>query len=131
MKVDRNARTWCEISLPALRNNLRTLRRCLPSKNKILAVIKDNAYGHGLIPVARTLLQAGCEEFGVACVSEGVQLRKAGIRLPILLLGSTLPFELKTALEHQLTVTLSSLTEAQELLRVTLRTRKTDRKSVV
>ncbi len=110
MKVDRNARTWCEISLPALRNNLRTLRRCLPPKNKILAVVKDDAYGHGLIPVGRTLAQAGCEEFGVACVSEGVQLRKAGIRQPILLLGSTLPFELKTALEHQLTVTLSSLT---------------------
>ena len=89
MKVDRNARTWCEISLPALRNNLRTLRRCLPPKNKILAVVKDDAYGHGLIPVGRALAQAGCEEFGVACVSEGVQLRKAGIRQPILLLGST------------------------------------------
>lgn len=70
MKVDRNARTWCEISLPALRNNLRALRRCLPAKNKILAVVKDDAYGHGLIPVGRTLAQAGCEEFGVACVSE-------------------------------------------------------------
>ena len=127
MKVDRNARTWCEISLPALRNNLRTLRRRLPTKNKILAVVKDNAYGHGLIPVGRTLAQAGCEEFGVACVSEGVQLRKAGIRQPILLLGSTLPFEFKTALQHQLTITLSSLTEAKELLRASLRSRKTAR----
>ncbi len=130
MKVDRQARTWCEISLPALRHNLRTLRRSLPQKNKILAVVKDNAYGHGLTLVARTLAQAGCDEFGVACVSEGVQLRQAGLRQPILLLGSTLPFEFKAALQHQLTLTLSSLTEAQELLRAARRARKTARVQV-
>ena len=130
MKADRNARTWCEISLSALQKNLRTLRSCLPPKNKILAVVKDDAYGHGLTPVGRSLAHAGCEEFGVACVAEGVQLREAGIRQPILLLGSTLPFEFKAALKHKLTVTLSSLAEARELLRATQRARTTARVQV-
>ena len=83
-------RVWCVVSLSALRSNLRALRSCCPRGTRILAVVKDNAYGHGLIPVARALAQAGCEEFGVACASEGEELRGAGIRNPILLLGSTL-----------------------------------------
>lgn len=123
MSSSRDFRTWCEISLPALRHNLRTLRRSLPRKNQILAIVKDDAYGHGLIPIARALARSGCEEFGVACASEGVQLRQAGIRQPILLLGSTLPFEFPLALRHRLTTTLSSLSEAQELARVAQRTR--------
>ena len=121
MKIPGDVRTWCEISFPALRHNLRTVRRSLPSKTQILAVVKDNAYGHGLIPVARNLSQAGCEEFGVAFTSEGVQLRSAGMRQPILLLGSTLPAEFPCALQHRLTITLSSLTEARELVRTATR----------
>ena len=123
MKVPRDARTWCEISLSALRHNLRTLRRGLPREGRILAVVKDDAYGHGLVPVARALTRAGCEEFGVACVAEGIQLRQAGIRQPILILGSTLPFEFSHALRHRLTLTLSSLSEARELARTAQRTR--------
>ncbi len=123
MKAPRDARTWCELSLSALRNNLRLLRRALPKKGKILAVVKDDAYGHGLIPITRALAREGCEEFGVACASEGAQLRQAGIRQPILLLGSTLPFEFSIALRHRLTMTISSLAEARELARVAQRAR--------
>lgn len=118
-------RVWCTISLSALRHNLRVLRRCLPRGSRILAVVKDNAYGHGLIPVAQTLARAGCEEFGVACVAEGEELRGAGLRNPILLLGSTLPAEFSVALQHRLTITLSSLTEARELARLAGRMRRT------
>lgn len=118
-------RVWCTISLSALRHNLRVLRRCLPRRTRVLAVVKDNAYGHGLIPVARTLARAGCEEFGVACAAEGGELRGAGIRNPILLLGSTLPAEFPAALQHRLTITLSSLTEARELARWATRIRCT------
>ncbi|NBQ55036.1 MAG: alanine racemase [Verrucomicrobia bacterium] len=118
-------RVWCTISLSALRSNLRAIRRSCPRGTQILAVVKDNAYGHGLIPVARTLAQAGCEEFGVACASEGEELRGAGIRNPILLLGSTLPSEFSIALQHRLTVTLSSMTEARELAQVARQSRKT------
>jgi len=118
-------RVWCTISLSALRSNLRALRRSCPRGTQILAVVKDNAYGHGLIPVARTLAQAGCEEFGVACAAEGEELRGAGIRNPILLLGSTLPSEFPVALQHRLTLTLSSMEEARELARAAARVRKT------
>lgn len=118
-------RVWCTISLSALRSNLRAIRRSCPRGTHILAVVKDNAYGHGLIPVARTLAQAGCEEFGVACASEGEELRGAGIRNPILLLGSTLPSEFSVALQHRLTVTLSSMMEARELSRAAQQSRKT------
>ncbi len=110
-------RTWCTVSLPALRANLRTLRHVAPRGTRVLAVVKDNAYGHGLVPVARALSRAGCEEFGVAFASEGAELRSAGIREPILLLGSTLPEEFPVALTHRLTVTLSSVQEARELAR--------------
>ena len=118
-------RVWCVVSLSALRSNLRTLRSCSPRGTRILAVVKDNAYGHGLVPVARALAQAGCEEFGVACAAEGEELRGAGIRNPILLLGSTLSSEFPVALQHRLTVTLSSMTEAHELARAATRTRRT------
>ena len=64
-------RTWCTVSFSALRANLRTLRSAAPRGTRILAVVKDNAYGHGLVPVARALSRAGCEEFGVAFASEG------------------------------------------------------------
>lgn len=118
-------RVWCTISLSALRHNLRTLRRACSRGTRMLAVVKDNAYGHGLIPVARTLAQAGCEEFGVACAAEGEELRGAGIKNPILLLGSTLPPEFPVALQHRLTLTLSSMTEARELARAADRARRT------
>ena len=116
-------RTWCTVSCSALRANLRTLRRAAPQGTRVLAVVKDNAYGHGLVPVARTLARAGCEEFGVAFASEGAELRQAGIREPVLLLGSSLPSEFPAALAHRLTVTLSSLQEAEELARAAAKAR--------
>ena len=116
-------RTWCTVSFSALRFNLRTLRRAAPKGTRILAVVKDNAYGHGLVPVARALSRAGCEEFGVAFASEGAELRQAGIREPILLLGSSLPSEFPAALAHRLTVTLSSLQEAGEFARAAQKAR--------
>ena len=116
-------RTWCTVSFPALRANLRTLRRAAPRGTRVLAVVKDNAYGHGLVAVARALSRAGCEEFGVAFASEGAELRQAGIREPILLLGSSLPSEFPQALAHRLTLTISSLQEARELARAATRAR--------
>ena len=118
-------RTWCTVSFSALRSNLRTLRRTTPKGTRVLAVVKDNAYGHGLVPVARALSRAGCEEFGVAFASEGAELRQAGIREPILLLGSSLPSEFPVALAHRLTVTLSSLEEARELAHAAQKARTT------
>jgi len=76
-----------EIRLPALRHNFRTLRSLLPQPTGLLAVVKANAYGHGAAPVARALEAEGAPMLGVATVEEGLELRQAGIRVPVLVLG--------------------------------------------
>ena len=74
-----------------------------------MAVVKANAYGHGLVPMARELEAIGTDWLGVANVAEGAALREAGVTLPILLLSATLPEEMEEAVRHKLTLTLSSL----------------------
>jgi len=83
-----------------------------------MAVVKANAYGHGLVPMARELEAIGTDWLGVANVAEGAAIRKAGVRLPILLLSATLPEEMDEAVRQKLTLTLSSYEEAQKLERV-------------
>lgn len=80
--------TRAEISLGALRSNLQEVRRVAP-KAEVLAVVKANAYGHGAVPVALELERAGVRLFGVALVEEGLELREAGLRGEILVLGGT------------------------------------------
>jgi alanine racemase len=70
---------WIEIDLVALRDNIRALRQMLDGQKQILAVVKSDAYGHGMVVVARTLHEEGVRVFGVAEVHEGVTLRQAGI----------------------------------------------------
>lgn len=104
---------WVEVRLSALRHNLRAIRHRLASepaqagtrraRPKILAVVKANAYGHGAVPVARELARAGADWFGVTCSAEGIELRKGGIRKPILLLTGFWPGEEKRLLENRLT----------------------------
>src|SRR3974390_2326474 len=86
---------WAEVSLGALVHNLRAIRKHIHSpaegaarreRRKILAVIKSNAYGHGIVPVGRALSKAGADWFGVTCSAEGAELRQSGIREPILIL---------------------------------------------
>src|SRR5216683_100833 len=91
-------RVWAEVRLGTLQRNLRSIRHLLRQgavrqSPKILAVIKANAYAHGAVPVAKALAKAGADWFGVACVSEGIELRDGGIRAPILLLGGYAPGE--------------------------------------
>ena len=78
--------TVAEISLPALRHNLQQVVQRIGTA-AILAVVKADAYGHGAIPVSRTLLAAGAHQLGVATVEEGLALRGAGVTAPILVMG--------------------------------------------
>ncbi|KAA6452038.1 alanine racemase [Bacillus swezeyi] len=80
---------WVEVDLDAIKKNLRAIRHHIPSKSKIMAVVKANAYGHGSVEVARHALEHGASELAVASVEEGIVLRKAGITAPILVLGFT------------------------------------------
>ena len=89
MKLEQT-RTWAEIDLGNLEHNYRALRACAPD-SRFLGVVKANAYGHGAVPVAKKLEQLGADCLAVACLAEAVELREAGIRMPILILGATPP----------------------------------------
>jgi len=117
-------RCWVEIDGRALRRNVKLIRGLIPRSTQVLAVVKANAYGHGLVPTAREFEALGVDWLGVANVAEGAALRQAKVRLPILLLSATLPDELADAVRHKLTLTLSSYAEAIELNRVTKQLRK-------
>jgi alanine racemase len=120
----RGERAWVEISLGALRHNLEVVRSCVGPSRKIIAVVKANAYGHGSVPVARELIASGVEALGVANVNEGIELRSAGIKHPILLLGAALPQEMAAGVEAGLTFTLSTFDEWDALEAVAIRLNK-------
>src|SRR3974390_510449 len=94
------------IDLGALRHNYLQLRRRLSPGVKLLAVIKADAYGHGLVPAARTLAAAGAEYLGVASLEEGLALREKGLDLPILLLMGIAPRASRAAVAAGLDVVL-------------------------
>ena len=104
---------WAEVSLGAIARNLRTVRKHVGPKTQILAVVKSNAYGLGAVPVAKALEKAGAEQFGVTCANEGVELREARIRKPILVLTGFWPGEEKRFIEHRLTPALIRLEDVK------------------
>ncbi len=95
--------TVAAIDLAALAHNLAVARRCIPASCDILAVVKANAYGHGALEVSRRLLRLGVSRLGVATVQEGVALREAGLRTPVLVMGAALPEQLPDLLAAGLT----------------------------
>lgn len=94
------------IDLTALEHNYRQLRGLCAPELKMLAVVKADAYGHGLLPVARKLVAAGADYLGVGSLEEGLTLRQAGQTLPILLLLGILPQEAERAVAADLEVIL-------------------------
>jgi len=90
-----------------LQYNIDLIRKAI-GKKKIMAVVKANAYGHGDVEVARTVLQSGCEYLGVAFVEEGIRLRQAKIRAPILVFGAHLNISLSKAISYKLEITVTS-----------------------
>jgi alanine racemase len=94
------------IDLAALEHNYRQLRRLCEPQVKMLAVIKADAYGHGLLPVGRRLARAGVDYLGVGSLEEGLALRRSGVTVPILLLLSILPREAERAVAEDLEVAL-------------------------
>ena len=82
-------RCWAEISLDGIEYNYRSMRAKLPEGCRFLGVVKADSYGHGAVRVAQRLESAGADYLAVAFLTEAVQLREAGIKLPILILGRT------------------------------------------
>ncbi len=101
------------VDLDAIRHNTRLIGRIVGERTAVMAIVKANAYGHGAVPVARAALDAGARWCGVATLPEGVALREAGVRAPILVLGYTPAALAEAALTHDLTVTLFDLEVAR------------------
>jgi alanine racemase len=95
---------WTEIDLGKLRRNLQLIRADLPKHVKLLAVVKDEAYGHGALDVARIALEEGAWGFGLSNLEEGLSLRDAGIKAPLILLGERQEAELEWCVAHDLTI---------------------------
>jgi alanine racemase len=82
-------RAWVEIDLSAIGHNVRQLKGLLHPQTDLMCVVKADAYGHGAVAVAKAVMQAGATWLGVATIPEGIELRKAGLTAPILILGAT------------------------------------------
>ncbi len=111
--ADPRQRAWMEVSASAVEHNARALKQLLASDCSLMAVVKADGYGHGAETVARAAICGGATSLGVATLQEGIELRRAGLELPVLVLGNlTQPEELRACLHWQLMPTLSSMREA-------------------
>jgi len=106
---------WAEISLNQLKENFNLVRRHVGPERKVLSVVKADAYGHGAVPCARALEEAGTDALGVASVAEGVELRQGGVRAPIVLLTGFFPGEERELLEFNLTPGITELGQLERL----------------
>ena len=100
-------RTWAEISLDSIVHNMKAIRAHVAPGTKFLGVVKADSYGHGAVPVARALEENGADYLAVACLPEAVELREAGVRLPILILGNTPPEDVPELLALDVTQTVA------------------------
>lgn len=109
------ARATCAIDLDALARNFAEVRRLVGAKVQICAIVKADAYGHGAVPVSQTLAAKGVDQLGVACLEEALELRRAGIDRPILVLGGVAPEDAERALDLDLGVVVWSAAAARRI----------------
>jgi alanine racemase len=97
--------TIAKIHLNNICYNIEGIRNAIGSERKILIAVKANGYGHGAVAVSRMAEKIGVDWLGVATVPEGIQLREAGIQLPILKFSPVFPEEMEAAVKNKLTLT--------------------------
>lgn len=114
-KADPTARAWREVDGSALCHNAQTIQARLGPECRLMAVVKVDGYGHGAVWVARTLGRQGVRHFAVACLAEGIVLRRAGVRGTILILGYTPAAEAPLLARWRLTQTVVDLGHAKAL----------------
>lgn len=107
-------RTQAKIDLDAVEYNYNNTRAKLPQGCKLLGVIKADAYGHGAVELAR-FLENKCDFFGVACIEEAVELKKAGIKTPILILGYVAPAFYDLVVKYDIRIPVFSYDTAKAL----------------
>ena len=99
--------TYAEIYLNRVSENLSLIKKLVPA-SKIIAIVKADAYGHGLTAISRELEKSGCDYLGVGFLEEGVKLRDDGIKCPILVLGGVAGYQINHFLQNDLELTASS-----------------------
>lgn len=109
---------WLEINLDAIAHNVKKIRQIVGKNTQIIAVVKANAYGHGAIEVSETLLENGVTMLGVGVIEEGIVLREAGIKAPILICGLTTNEQLESLVMYNLTATVCDLRAVRILSRI-------------
>lgn len=115
MRPSQTRPVWQEVDLDVLARNMRNIRSLTDDGAEICAVVKADAYGHGALEVAPVLLENGADRLAVATYSEGVQLRRAGIGCPIMMLGYTPADQYPGVITHRLEPTICTLEQAEIL----------------
>ncbi len=108
-------RTWAEIHFDRLQNNIQLIRHRLRPGCHLMAMVKADAYGHGAVPVARAMARYGVDWFGVSNLEEAIQLRRAGITQPILVVSYTPAAEAARLAKYHITQAVMSADYAEEL----------------
>lgn len=116
-KPDPKGRAWIELDRDALRHNVSALRARLPEHGVLMPALKANAYGHGAVQMGKELNRLGVKSFCVACVAEGVELRRHHVQGDILILGYTHPSQFPLLRRYRLTQTVIDYAYAEELNR--------------
>lgn len=116
-------RVWARIDLDAIRENIRLTRKLLKPETEVMGIIKADGYGHGAIPIARAVGD-GFDSYGVAIAEEGAELRQAGFRKPILILGYTPASQYEMVLRHEITPTVFTAEMAEGISEEAVRQKK-------
>ena len=116
MEIEEKARpTWIEVNLDAVGRNTSRVKKLMGDGVRLLAVVKGDAYGLGMVPVAHTVISHGADLLGVTHPDEGVILRNEGIDAPIFIFRPLLPGEEEVVINYQLISSISSLQQAERL----------------
>ena len=117
-------RAWAEIDLDNISYNIKNIRRLLPPHTEIMAVVKADAYGHGVKEVAKTLAECGAQRFAVSMADEALQLRELGFGQPILVLGYTDPVRADELVAADITQSVFDIATAEALSAAAVRAGK-------
>ena len=113
--MDYLKRTWAEVSLDAIKHNFNEIKNKVGGRAKICCVIKADGYGHGAVELSKMYEQLGADFFAVSNIDEGIEIREAGAKLPIVILGFTPANEAKRLSEYNISQAVYSLEYAKML----------------
>lgn len=113
-------RTWVELDINAIKKNFELFSSLLKGKTILMAVVKSNAYGHGLIPYSKEVVRLGIKFLGVDSFEEALELRSVGIKTPIMVFGYVSPAYYKEASGKNISVTISNIVALENLVKTKL-----------